>query len=218
MVYTVRMEPPSDEGKKYAEEKGYRKDQIDAARRLNTISVWGACIAGAALLALIINGWLIYQSNTINKSSSELAYRPYIGVNGMSVNYGYQSTPDGPVVYRGATRDAPTNLFTFSVEIKNFGPVPGKNASNRWRIFIGDEEQPQHAIPDTPFMFFPGQTVGLEGRIGIAHYPSIISGDKTLTVEVTTEYDGPTGHDKQCVKEQFSPAANAFLTLGACTH
>jgi hypothetical protein len=52
------------------------------------------------------------------------------------------------------------------------------------------------------------------GVIGSHDYPAITSGEKTLAIEVTVEYDGPSGHYKESNKQQYSPDVNAFLNLG----
>jgi len=197
----------------------YRKhstaSQLKMAKGLNISSAFGGGIAFAALLALIYYAsvtraqWKTMQeSNRINKISSELAYRPYIGEDGISVAYGEE---DARGIWQLNQMQTPkTTMMDFGAQIKNFGPVPGRNHVSEWRIFMGSDEMPSVKIPDTPSTLFPGQVVGLSARVGKKDFQSIISG-KTLVVEVTTEYDGPSGHYKECTKSQYVPDNHGFL-------
>ncbi len=39
---------------------------------------------------------------------------------------------------------------------------------------------------------------------------------KPLVIKITVEYDGPSGHYKECEKNQFDPDVNGFFNLGSC--
>ncbi len=81
MLYTVRIEPDPEDKSRYADEKDYRKQQLDAAKSLNVISgvgggiaflgliavVWYACVASATLTQLQVQQrpyvWLTTKSS-----------------------------------------------------------------------------------------------------------------------------------------------------------
>lgn len=161
-----------------------------------------------------VAGWNLQ----VARDTFNAANRPYVGVNEVDVApVGKQ--PTGKPVMSG-TKTKETNALVFRAQIKNFGPVPGTNFLARWRIFVaGVQRLGQKKVPDLPSTIFPSQSFYLKGGITGPDYPAIISGEKTLTIEVTVEYDGPSGHYKECNKNQYAPDINAFLNLGPmCTN
>ena len=222
MVHTVSIQPHPDDKNRYTEEQNYRKKQLSMAKWLNIISAFGGGIALAALIALIYYAHItkgqwkaMQESNRINKLSSELAYRPYIGEEGISVAYPEKDAKGEWQLNR--LQNSKTTIMDFTAQIKNFGPVPGRNHISEWRIFLGDDEIHGKKIPDTPSTLFPGQIVSLTAQVGKKDLDAIILG-KDLVIEVTSEYDGPSGHYKECIKSQYVPGFHGFFSLGACTH
>jgi hypothetical protein len=223
-VYTVRVEPDPEEKGRYTDEQQYRKKQIDAAIWLNRISAIGAAIAFLALLALIwyaniSQGQLdgIHESNRINKSSSDLAYRPYIGVSNIEVLFTPLNVKNFKQVSQVPTDE--TKALSFKVDIKNFGPVPGTDFKDKMIFLVNGITVPGRGVPDSTFTMFPGQEVGIVGSIGTNDYPAVQHGDKVLEVETTVEYTGPTGKYKYCETARYEPNVNGFLRLGEqCTH
>lgn len=65
---------------------------------------------------------------------------------------------------------------------------------------------------------FPTQQLFIKGQISDSKYRPVVTGEMPLVIEATVEYDGPSGHYKECVKEQFATEHTAFYNLGACTH
>lgn len=215
MVYTVRIEPNPEDKDRYADEKECRKNQVDAAKWLNVISGIGAGIAFLALIALIVNACLIAKSNRISKRASELAYRPYIGFEGIPFSFKERDSKGVETVAQSL--NAKTIAMAFRADIKNFGPVPGTQFTGRWRIFVGGDEIEGRQLRDTPSTLYPGQVVSLKAQLTPEMCKSIFEG-RHLIVEITTDYTGPTEHDNECEKEQFEPEANTFFNLGKCDH
>ncbi len=214
MVYTVKIEPRPDQEKRDADDQEYRKKQLNLSWWLNLISGVGGGIAFLALLALVANAILIHQQNKISEASSDLAYRPYVGTDGISLTYAWSDAKGATQV--SVVRVPQAKVILFNANVKNFGPVPGTHYVGKWRVFLGGTELPANKVLDAPLTIFPSQTMHFEGRIGSPYYSSIISGETQLVIEITVEYDGPSGHYKECDKQQFAPNNNAFMNLGAC--
>jgi len=51
--------------------------------------------------------------------------------------------------------------------------------------------------------------------IGTQDYREVMTGQKTLTAEITIEYDGPSAHYKESTKGQYDPLLNMFMVLGS---
>jgi hypothetical protein len=217
MVYTVRIEPHPDQKQRDADESAYRQTQITQARQLNRVSSVGTGIAFLALIGLVVNAVIVHQqlsaardANGISQTATDRAYRPYIGTDHIQTEALYTGSKAPPKFGSNA------NNFRFEAVIKNFGPVPGTKYTGRWEVFLDGQKVQGHEIPDTPFTLFPGQTTYLEGSVGTENFKPTMGGVKTLVIQVTVEYDGPTGHDKECQKHQFIPRAHEFAALGAC--
>jgi hypothetical protein len=215
MVYSVRIEPAPEDKDKYTEEKDSRQKLINAANRLNKISGVAAGIAFLALVAFSYYACLVRQSNTIAKAASDLAYRPYIGVDTMPVTY-IEFGPKGEVSLSKNITDRTRNMI-IGAEIKNFGPVPGTQFTSSWRVWIGGREQPMRRFSDAPSTLYPTETVAFKATTGETVCRSILNGTDLVT-EVTVDYTGPNGRYHECVKEQFEKSGAAFLNLGACDH
>jgi hypothetical protein len=144
------------------------------------------------------------ESNSINKTAFDRAYRPYIGCDGINATFYPKAGPQATDMY-------------FRAGIKNFGPVPGTDFIATWEVFFdGHPIVGVPKIPDSPYTLFPGQYAFLEARVGSENFRAFISGTKSLVIKVKEEYSGPQGHQKDCQKYQFIPIVNQFATLGAC--
>lgn len=218
MVYTVRIDPHPDDKNKYAEEKQYRTDQLDVARRqvglarwLNIISGVAGAIAFLAFVAFLYYAGLVRETNKIAKTASDLGNRPYIGIDQIVVRFsqtGTSETTDMPT--------AKTDALNITAQIKNFGPVPGVNYTAKWKMFLGNKEVRAIKVPDTPFTLFPTQVMSLGAKTYGSEYRAVAKGEVPLTIEVTITYDGPTGHTEECDKAQYLPEASRFARLGPC--
>jgi hypothetical protein len=183
---------------------------------LTLISViYYASVARGQLGAMI-------ESNRIGAVSSSLAYRPYIGVDGVRVSFLSRGANGAILSSPGPLKQ--TESLLFKPAIKNFGSIPGEKYAGSWRIFYGGAEVPGTKIADTPITLYPTQIMAFDGQFTGDRYRAVVSGAMPLVIEVTVDYDGPTDYDgkskhyHECVKEQFDPAQSAFLNLGACTH
>jgi hypothetical protein len=221
VVYTVKIDPSPDQKDRDTNDNKYRQEQLKAVHWLNVISAIGVLVATLALIGLTINACLIHgqlsaehEANRISKASSELAYRPYIGVDSITPLFYWE---DAKGEHFSQRRDPQANILDFIAHIKNFGPVPGTNFVANWKIFVGGQLETGRKIPDRPFTLYPGQPANLSGQIGTNDFPSIMNGTKTLVVRVMVWYDGPSGHYQECDKRQFLPEVQAFANLGPCS-
>jgi hypothetical protein len=176
------------------------------------VSVAGVLVVAAYTTVALWQGCSTRNLVTIANKTFEAANRPYVGVSKIDV----APVEIRPTVAPNTNQPQTTepNMLFFHVEIKNFGPVPGTNFLVRWRILLSGINQPFDKIPELPSTIFPTQPVSLFGHAGRRDYPAIMSGEKTLAVEVTIEYEGPSGHYKECSKHQYDSRFNAFLDLG----
>jgi hypothetical protein len=134
-----------------------------------------------------------------------------LGVHGIGVKY---TDSNGNVTDRAT----PTSTgATFTVEIKNFGSVAGTSFTGIWRPFFGGEEGPVTQQRDTPITLYPTASAFLVGYLGQDKYTELIRG-KTLVLEITVTYSGPSATYKECTKHQFDTTTGGFLQLGACDH
>ncbi len=155
----------------------------------------------------------IRDQTAIAQKGFDIFYRPYVGLDGIKPIYISRSAP---VTGRGSHSKESIVGMKFEAIIKNFGSYPGSNFKCDWRVFFGGVELPGGKIPDTPRTLYPNQTVLLVGAIGEDEYPDLASGAKKLVAETTVEYDGPSGHYKECQKSQYSDVQKAFSALGDC--
>ncbi len=203
------------QGRLHNFKEGLHKLREDVKNQASTAKFW---LEVSAIVGLAVYTSIAGCQARIAHDTYVAANRPYVGVEGIKVMY--LGKWDG-VHPRNMTEipASDTELMDFRAQIKNFGPVPSINSRVNWRIFMnGVEEKIEKTIPDSPFKIFPAQIVYLSGQIGTADYPLLMNGRKTLAVEVTVEYDGPSVHDKECTKQQFAPNLNAFYDLGPrCT-
>ena len=219
MAYIVKIEPNFEDKNRYSEEKQYRTDQLDIARRqiglawwLNVISGVAGGIAFLAFAAFVYYAGLVRDSNRIAKTSGDLAYRPYIGVDQIVVRF-YQGETDTTGTVEPT---AQTTWMGITVQVKNFGPVPGTNYVSEIHTFIGDTEIPSTKVADKPATFFPGQVFSPGGGLTPLGYKVVSHGEKLLTMYVKVSYDGPTGHTEECEKDQYLPNVSRFAKLGPC--
>ncbi len=142
--------------------------------------------------------------------AAENANRPYVGINGTNITYVGTMGPS-------ARPNAGTNSMSFSIEIKNFGPVPGTSVSETWDVWAGGVKQNvEEKGIGLPYTSFPGKSVYKTGAVGTRDYPAVMGEKMKLTWELTISYSGPKGRYKECEREQFLPKINAFLNLGRC--
>jgi hypothetical protein len=139
------------------------------------------------------------------------ANRPYIGVNTFQLAY----FGEDKILRDRATKD--TKAFAFKAEIKNFGPVPGSDFVGSWKGFLNGAEIKGTKIPDNPSILFPSQVAYLTHTVFEPDYTALMNGQKTLAVEITVEYKGPSGTYKYCERHQYAADVNGFINLGACT-
>jgi len=177
-------------------------------------------IEGLTLLAVVVyaglTAWQVCLTRNlviISQKTFNAANRPYIGVNTFTTQYAWES--DDGNFHVTSTPTTKSDRMDFIAEIKNFGPVPGTNYSGNWRVFVGDKEMVGNKkIPDQGITFFPGEMLYLRAGLRGADYQDIMRGNKRLTIDVLIEYDGPSGHYKECQKNQFQE--QRFIDLGTC--
>jgi len=175
------------------------------------------------LLAVMLYAGLTFWLLLVNRSQMKIARdtfnaasRPYVGMNGWTFTYYIGDKPFSqanltPEIFKESTS------FAFSAEIRNFGPVPGTNFVDTWKVFLDNEEIKQEAkIPELPGTIFPGQVKNLIGTMRGSDYIAIKDGKKILIAEVTISYNGPAGHYQECTKSQYAPAVANFFDLGPC--
>lgn len=145
------------------------------------------------------------------------ANKPSVGVNGISVVFTGIDVNGQRI--ESKIPNEKTNNMDFSVEIKNFGPVPGDNFLTNWKVFIDGTEQPSTInFERNSSTIFPGKSVYLTGKIGSHDYPAVVGGQKIIELEVTVRYEGPGQKYRYCEKYRYGgPTAIAFLRYGtAC--
>jgi len=153
---------------------------------------------------------------SLTRHTYEISERPYLGSNGIRCQFLSRDKKGGPVI---AQTRATAEGMNFFAGLKNYGPVPGLNFHASWRVFEnGIEKNTIKKFPDTPTTFYPTQIVSFPGGIQGEDYQNIANNKVTLELEITLEYDGPTGHYKECVKHAYAPEIGEFMNLGACTH
>ncbi|MGH9776458.1 MAG: hypothetical protein ACRD50_16120 [Candidatus Acidiferrales bacterium] len=145
-------------------------DNTDKTKR-NGFKWWNSIVGTATLFAVIYYACIasntlnaLLESNRINKSAFDRAYRPYIGVNAILTSYGYQDSSG--VTQRSEAHTPKSTFLDFKAQIKNFGLVPGTNSSGSWRVFVGDTELGVTTLPNKPSTTFPNELLWLTGEIG----------------------------------------------------
>src|SRR5207245_2523613 len=142
--------------------------------------------------------------------------RPYVGVNFITLSYASSDSAGHPKFEQTPTSGADVVAINIRADIKNFGPVPGRNFRADWKVFFGGKEEPgDKKIPDTPSTIYPTQSAYLEMIIRGEEYKALAAG-KQLKLDITVEYDGPSGHYKECQEHQYAHTAYAFMMLGDC--
>ena len=150
----------------------------------------------------------------VSRDTFNAANRPYVGQDTIATNYLWwdektKTTMQKPVA------DPQATSVNFQFNIKNFGPVPGSKFHADFRAFFGGVEIPMKGIPATPSTIYPSQSVHLDGFMQGPEYQALIRGTKKLNIQITIEYDGPSGHYKECQEHQFVPQVG-FAGLGDC--
>lgn len=184
---------------------------------------WKLVVEIATLLAVIyyacvahgqLNG--ILESNKINRAIYEAADRPYVGPKAISVAYLPRNATSPAQASQVPTKQ--TESLSITAEIKNFGPVPGREFRCGWRAFLNGEALSISKVPDFPSTIFPSQSVYLFAGMGSNYYRDLQSGREVLTIDIWTDYVGPSGHYTECQKKRYAPDSHAFMDIGEkCT-
>jgi hypothetical protein len=163
-------------------------------------------------------GCLTREIAKLTQRTYDTSQRPYIGISEINKFYIYIDKSGVQRISQEQIKEA--TGFDFRAVIKNFGPVPGTNFKPTWRQFINDVEL-KSALGSTNALpsLYPSDQVYFEGAIRGDQFKSIMDKTSIFDLEVTIEYDGPTGHyPTECGKHRFVPELNAFANLGKCTH
>lgn len=145
-----------------------------------------------------------------------VSQRPYIGGTGIVVTHVWHDAAKQP--HPSSVWTDQTTEMTFTGGAKNYGPLPGRDSAVTWRIFHDGQEEPLHGVPDTPTTVYPGQQVGLIGRVFGDDYQRIIHGTETLDIELSVSYDGPIEHYFECQRYEYHNSIDGFINLGSCKH
>ena len=109
-----------------------------------------------------------------------------------------------------------TDSATYDISIKNFGPVPATNYQASQKVFLSGTEQHMSPALGQKATLFPTQIVHFRGAFNDIAYKLLMAGKIILDIDVTVEYDGPSGHYTQCDRRRYQSNANAFEGLGEC--
>lgn len=156
--------------------------------------------------------FLSYCQVKIAKDTFNAANRPYIGIDRIDMISSKRG--DDGKFYPVNQNNPSANAFEFRIFIKNFGPVPGTNYRGEWEAFVGGVANKGKDISFNPTTIFPGQTIYMSGQGSGSYYSDVMLGTKSLVIEVKLEYDGPSGHYKECVKSQYIPELRVFGSIG----
>ena len=166
----------------------------------------------ATVLIFLYTAFAAWQVK-ISRDTFNAANRPYVGVSGISIKHLKKDKTGAFQVVDKPDRD--THWLNIVVEIKNFGAVPGTNYKSDWEVFIAGVPGPgMGASDEVPTTIFPGESLFKAAQIGETDYPTVMDGTKPLMLNLSIEYDGPSGHYKQCSKQDFLPMINGFLDRG----
>ena len=173
------------------------------------------------LLAVIVyaglTAWQAHLTNQIvalNRKDFEASNRPYVGTEEIGIEY-LEHGEHGATIHSRAAA-AKTFEMHFNPAITNFGRVPGKNFTARWKTYVDDELIPTRALKDNPSTIYPTETVHLDGSIDGDRLKDVLAERKRLIAYITITYDGPSGQHQECQKHQFDPVLNSFIDLGSC--
>jgi hypothetical protein len=166
------------------------------------------------LLALIINAVLIWQANKINKTYTDRAYRPFVGLDGVVAQFTPAQLTDPSQVRTMPDKD--TTGLNITVRFKNYGPVPATDCYVKIVELLDGVSMLKHASGEenTPVVIFPGQTLDHTSKIWNDIYFRVQKGQNKLEVQTTIRYNGPSGSDTYCDKEEYTPQLNGFLHTG----
>jgi hypothetical protein len=167
----------------------------------------------------LAQGWLTREILKVSQKTYEASERPYIGVENIPSGY-VSKDKDGELKsVPKPEKDAFLTQFQFSAQIKNFGPVPGRNCAAHARAFWNDKEVPSaKRFSDTPTTIFPTEVVNIPGHIENSSVDSLVRGTGILELEIAIDYDTTTSHDHSCTKYRYSSDDGGFALLGNCTH
>lgn len=175
------------------------------------------------LLAVLIYAGITFWQGCLTQQITELAQRtfdasqrPYVGVASVTPAFNF---PPEMQKHPLPLPVGEANGMKVTVEIKNFGPVPGTEYHASWRIFLDDSEvKPNEKIPDTPTTIYPTQSTFFIASVDPSTVHEIVLGRSALEIEVSVNYAGPTRSYGECVKHRYAPQVQQFWALGACTH
>jgi len=196
--------------------KEYKTAKTQTTTHNDKQLLWTKVSAGLIFIYAGLTFWQACSTRNIAQLSQQTydaSQRPYVGSHGIQPIYLWFDADR-----TAKLSDVPTNKtiqLEFRAGIKNFGPVPGANFKPSWKVLVGGVPMEQTTIPNRPYTIFPGEEAILTGTSGTDNYPILMSGAKTLVIEVTSEYDGAK-HYTECQKYQYAPKFNGFFALGSC--
>lgn len=171
----------------------------DAAHQKNQL-FWTKVAAGLILIYTLFTGWQL----KISLDTFSALYRPYVGVWNVDVK-----------------KNEAEKKMTINFSLKNFGSVPATNFMGDWRVtFDGQIAPVTYPAHQEPGLLMPTDYVVLVGAIQAWAYDAVTSGQKSLDVEVVSEYAGPGDKSyKYCSKHHYSYAINEFVPTSStgCT-
>lgn len=165
----------------------------------------------ATLIALFVYTTIAGCNLKVANDTFNAANRPYVGTD-VFVRFLSIGKNGTRTVTPQPTKD--TVDMEINGRAKNWGPVPGTNFVGDWNVLVAGVQMQGQKIPSAPVTIFPTQDKLLFGDLGSGNYPFITNGTKTLIVEMTVKYDGPSGHYDYCEKYQYAPDVAAFADLG----
>jgi len=191
--------------------------------RKTTFAEWGMLAFTLAITGSSI-AYTHYTRNQLKVAGDQLriaqdtynaANRPYVGIEGWALTFYVGDKPfTGPSLTRELMRQS-TRMVVVP-QVKNFGQVPGTNFVQDWDVTIDGVSLPVSKLPDRPSTIFPSQVKTMRGTIAGPLYAAIKANEKILKIEMKLQYDGPSGHYKECTIGQYAPDFAAFYDLGPC--
>jgi hypothetical protein len=191
------------------------KKQHETARAEDAASqrkqlFWTKIAAGLIFAYTLISAWQLKVAH----DTYIAANRPYVGVNAISTFFFSQNALGESIITKEPRQT--TAGMEYRIEVKNFGPIPGNHFRSDQKVLLGGKELVGTKVPDQPSVIFPSESVYLNGDLRDESYHGIMDRTKVLVIEITSEYDGPSGHYEYCEKKQFEPGRATFLNLGMC--
>jgi hypothetical protein len=183
-------------------------------------------MAALVCVATIANSVLgRFQLESMNRAYGEMAKqtktaqdtfsavdRPYLGVNGITVRFARRDKSGNIIWEERLSKD--DVAFSFTIEIKNFGSVPGEDFWNDSDAVIGGKKIGAQFDAATTGEVFPGQSVFFPGHAGPPYYADIMTKKSILDVRVHFRYSYAGRRYEHCETERFNPELGRFVSLG----